>query len=60
MDNKEKVLEVMKNAGKPLTAGEVAQLSGLDKKEIDKVFKELKKESAIVSPIRCKWEPADK
>jgi predicted transcriptional regulator len=58
MDSKEKVLEVMKNAGKPVSAGEVEKLSGLDRKEVDKVFKELKKEEAIVSPVRCKWEPA--
>ena len=29
-----------------------------DRKEIDKAFKELKAEGAIVSPVRCKWEPA--
>ena len=39
---------------------EVEKLSGLDRKEIDKAFKELKKEEAIVSPVRCKWEPANK
>ncbi|MDD4803207.1 MAG: transcriptional regulator [Syntrophomonas sp.] len=58
MDSKEKVLEIMEKAGKPVTAGDVEKLSGLDRKEIDKVFKELKKENAIVSPVRCKWEPA--
>ena len=49
----------MKEAGKPLSAGEVEKLSGLDRKDIDKAFKELKKEEAIVSPVRCKWEPAN-
>ena len=57
MEVKEKVLEVMREAGKPVSAGEVEKLSGLDRKEIDKAFKELKKEEAIVSPVRCKWEP---
>ena len=60
MEVKAKVLEVMKEAGKPVSAGEVEKLSGLDRKEIDKAFKELKKEEAIVSPVRCKWEPANK
>ena len=60
MEVKEKVLEVMREAGKPVSAGEVEKLSGLDRKEIDKAFKELKKEEAIVSPVRCKWEPANK
>ncbi|HHX00470.1 MAG TPA: transcriptional regulator [Acholeplasmataceae bacterium] len=59
MDNLEKVLEAMRNAGKPLTAGEVTELTGLDRKEVDKAFKELKKQEKIVSPIRCKWEPKE-
>ena len=58
MDIKETILNVMKEAGKPVSAGEVEKLSGLDRKDIDKVFKQLKKEEAIVSPVRCKWEPA--
>ncbi|BCZ47702.1 transcriptional regulator [Clostridium gelidum] len=58
MSAKEKVLEVMKEAGKPVSAGEVEKLSGLERKEVDNAFKELKKESAIVSPVRFKWEPA--
>ena len=56
---KELVLKVMKEAGKPIAAGEVAALSGLDRKIVDKVFAELKKEGAIVSPVRCKWTPAE-
>lgn len=56
---KELVLKVMKEAGKPVAAGEVATLSGLDRKVVDKVFAELKKEGAIVSPVRCKWTPAE-
>jgi DNA-binding IscR family transcriptional regulator len=56
---KELVLNTMKEAGKPLSAGEVTALSGLDRKVVDKVFAELKKEGAIVSPVRCKWAPAE-
>ncbi|RAU97341.1 transcriptional regulator [Paenibacillus sp. YN15] len=58
MSAKEQVLEAMKAAGKPVTAGEVEKATGLDRKEVDKAFKELKADNAIVSPIRCKWEPA--
>lgn len=58
MTAKEKVLEAMKKAGKPLSAGEVEKATGIDRKEIDKAFKELKAEGAIVSPVRCKWEPS--
>ena len=55
---KELVLKTMREAGKPVAAGEVATLSGLDRKVVDKVFAELKKEGAIDSPVRCKWTPA--
>jgi len=58
MDEKELILEVMRKAGEPLNAGRVAELTGLDRKVIDKAFAELKKDGSIVSPIRCKWEPA--
>ena len=61
VDNMEKelVLKVMKEAGKPVAAGEVATLSGLDRKVVDKVFAELKKTGEIISPVRCKWTPAE-
>ena len=60
MSDKEIVLETMKKAGEPLNAGKVAEISGLDRKTVDKAFDELKKEGAIVSPVRCKWGPAKK
>ena len=58
MNEKEQVLAAMRDAGKPISAGDVAKNTGLDRKIVDKVFAELKKEGAIVSPIRCKWTPA--
>lgn len=48
----------MVEAGEPMNAGKIAELSGLDRKEVDKAMKELKEEAAIVSPVRCKWAPA--
>ena len=58
MNEKEQVLDAMRQAGEPLNAGKVAELTGLDRKVVDKAFTALKKEGAIVSPVRCKWEPA--
>jgi len=58
METKEKVLATMKEAGTPLNAGKIAELSGLDRKEVDKAMKLLKEEGTIVSPVRCKWAPA--
>jgi biotin operon repressor len=59
MEAKEQVLAAMKQAGEPLNAGKIAELSGLDRKVVDKAMKELKAEGAIVSPVRCKWAPAE-
>ena len=55
---KEKVLQAMREFGQPVNAGKIAEITGIDRKEVDKAFAELKKEGAIVSPVRCKWEPA--
>lgn len=60
MKEKELVLQAMKNAGKPVNAGKIVELTGLDRKVVDKAMADLKKEGLIVSPVRCKWEPANK
>lgn len=59
METKEKVLATMREAGAPLNTGKIAELSGIDRKEVDKAMKQLKEEGAIVSPVRCKWAPAE-
>lgn len=48
----------MQEADKPLGAGDVAKLTGIDRKVVDKVFAEMKKSGEIISPVRCKWTPA--
>ena len=60
MDEKEMILDAMKKAGEPLNAGKIAELTGLDRKVVDKAMAAMKKDASIVSPIRCKWEPAEK
>jgi hypothetical protein len=54
----EKVLEIMRNEGQPLNAGKIAELGGLDRKDVDKAMTQLKREEKIVSPKRCFWIPA--
>lgn len=56
MKEKEIVLAAMKKAGESVNAWKVVEMTGLDRKIVDKVFAELKKEEVIVSPVRCKWE----
>lgn len=60
MNEKEKILKAMKEAKEPLNAGRIAELTGLDRKTVDKAMAEMKKDGSIVSPVRCKWEPAAK
>ena len=60
MNEKQLILEAMKKAGEPISAGKVAELTGLDRKVVDKAFAEMKKDGSIVSPVRCKWEPSEK
>ena len=57
MEPQDKVLDAMKKAGTPLNAGKIVELTGLDRKEVDKAMAKLKKEGAIVSPKNCFWQP---
>ncbi|NLP44647.1 MAG: MarR family transcriptional regulator [Peptococcaceae bacterium] len=56
MDNYEVVLDYFAKAEQPVRAGDVAEATGIDKKEVDKIMNKLKKEEKIVSPKRCFWE----
>ena len=58
-DKKKAILEAMKKAGKPLRPGDIAKLTGIDKEEVSKLIKELKKEGKITSPKRCFYAPAE-
>jgi len=58
MEPKQQVLDAMKAAGEPLNAGKVVDMTGLDRKVVDKAMNDLKKSGEIVSPKRCFWSPA--
>lgn len=53
MDAKETVYEALKKAGKALKNKEIAELTGLEVKEIAKCITALKKEDRIESPKNC-------
>ena len=57
MNIEELVLQTMAKAGKPLKAGEIAEMAKVDKKDVDNAIKKLKKEEKIVSPKVCFYEP---
>ncbi|HEY3379307.1 MAG TPA: MarR family transcriptional regulator [Armatimonadota bacterium] len=55
MQDQEKVIQAFKDAGEALNAGKVAEITGLDRKTVDKIMAQLKADDLIVSPKRCCW-----
>lgn len=53
MDAKDLVFSALEKSDKPMKGGEIAEASGVDKKEVDKVIKKLVAEGKIDSPMRC-------
>lgn len=56
MDNYDVILDFFSKSTKPVSAGQIATATGIDRKEVDKVMTKLKKEEKIVSPKVCYWE----
>lgn len=57
-DKEQKVLEAMKQAGKPVRPGDLAKALGVESKEMSKVIDSLKKQGKVMSPKRCYYAPA--
>lgn len=51
--SKEKVYETLKASSEPLRPGQIAELAGVSKDEVDKAITALKKEEKVFSPKRC-------
>lgn len=56
LDNYEVIVDFFNKADKPVSAGQIATATGIDRKEVDKVMAKLKKEEKIFSPKNCYWE----
>jgi DNA-binding Lrp family transcriptional regulator len=56
METTEIILNALKKAGKPMKVAELADQTGLDKKEADKAIKKLKAENKIISPKVCFYQ----
>lgn len=52
--------KVLKALAQPMKAGEVAEATGIDKKEVEKIIKKLVAESKVASPKRCYYEAVKK
>lgn len=57
MEIQKQIIDAMKKEGKPMSTGQIAEATGIDRKEVDKAMKTLKDSGEIVSPKRCYWEP---
>jgi transcription initiation factor TFIIIB Brf1 subunit/transcription initiation factor TFIIB len=53
MESKDAIIKALEKAGKPMKGGEIAEASGVDKKEVDKLIKKLVAEGKVDSPVRC-------
>ncbi len=58
METIEIVFKELESSSEPLKAGEIAKAANLDKKDVDKAMKVLKREGRIVSPKNCYWTTA--
>lgn len=55
MNTEEQIIDTLKQSVKPMSAGQIADATGLDRKLVDKAMAKLKTEEKIVSPQRCYW-----
>jgi len=56
MEATDKIIQTLKSAGKPMKAGEIAEASGIDKKDVEKAIKKLVADSKLHSPMRCFYD----
>lgn len=56
LNREELVLKALNESTDPLRPGEIAERAGIDKSEVDKAIKTLKKEEKIFSPKRCFYQ----
>nr|WP_307776156.1 MarR family transcriptional regulator [uncultured Cetobacterium sp.] len=52
MELKDQIVKVLTES-EPLKMGELAEKLQADKKEVEKIVKDLKKEGVVISPKRC-------
>ncbi|MBQ9469504.1 MAG: MarR family transcriptional regulator [Bacteroidales bacterium] len=56
MDSNQKIISALRNAGRPMRPGEIAEAAGLDKKDVEKAIKAMVAEGKIHSPKRCFYD----
>lgn len=59
MELENRVLDAMKKANKPLKAGDIADMIKVEKANVSKAIKTLKKQGKVESPKACYYKPVD-
>ena len=55
MKTEDKILDALKGNTQAMSAGQLADATGIGRKEVDKAMKVLKTDGRITSPKRCFW-----
>jgi biotin operon repressor len=55
MNIEDQIIETLKQSEKPMSAGQIAEKTGFDRKVVDKAMSKLKTDEKITSPVRCYW-----
>jgi DNA-binding transcriptional regulator GbsR (MarR family) len=55
MNTEDQIIDTLKHSEKPMSAGQIAEKTGLDRKIVDKAMSKLKTEEKIISPVSCFW-----
>ncbi len=56
MEIQDKIIKTFEEAAKPLRTGELAEMAGIDKKDVEKAIKKMKDAGSIYSPKRCYYD----
>lgn len=56
MNTQDAIIKALQEKGKPMKAGEIAEATGIEKKEVEKSIKSLVKEAKLHSPVRCFYD----
>lgn len=54
--NEETILKALEDSEEPLRPGDVAESTGIDKKDVSKSLASLKKKGLVCSPKRCFYD----
>ena len=55
MNTEDQIIATLKQNEKPMSAGQIAEKTGIDRKLVDKAMSKLKTEEKIISPVLCFW-----